>query len=136
MAKTHGKDGAFTFNSVALTTFLTNINLGLSGDVAETSAMGDEAKSYISGLTDGTISLAGWFDPTAVSGVDTVLFAALGSETALAFEYGPQGTGTGAVKYTGNAFVTSYAATTPIEDTVQFTAELQITGAVTRGTYA
>lgn len=136
MAFTHGKDSAFTLASVALTTFLTNVNFSASGDVAETSAMGSEAKTYISGLTDGTISLAGWFDPTNTTGPDDTIFDSLGSETAVAWEYGPQGTGTGAVKYSGNCFVTGYAATAPIGDTVAFTAELQITGAITRGAYA
>jgi hypothetical protein len=39
------------------------------------------------------------------------------------------------VKYTGEAILTSYSISNPVADVVTFSADFQVTGAVTRGTY-
>jgi len=60
----------------------------------------------------------------------------VGNETASAFVYGPEGSTAGQVKYTGTAFLTSYEVSGGVGDIVGYTAEFQVTGAITRGTYA
>lgn len=136
MAFTHGKDSVFTFDTVALTSFITDVSLDRSAEMAETTTMAAEAKTYISGLTDATISVSGRWDSTTTTGPDENLNTWLGEEAASAFEFGPEGSANGKVKYSGNAYCTSYNTSAPVGDVVAFTAEFQITGAVTRGTYS
>lgn len=136
MAFVHGKDSVFTLDSAALTAYLTDVAFNNSVDMAETSVMGLEAKTYLSGLSDGTISLTGRYDSTAVSGPDVKLNGLVGLDTPVTFEYGPEGGTTGKVKYSGSCFLTAYNVSSPLGDIVAFTAELQITGAVVKGTYS
>jgi hypothetical protein len=136
MAFVHGKNSVFTIASEELTSFLDSVELSFSVDTAETTTLGVEAKTYLSGPSDGTISLSGKYDSTATTGPDATLQAIIGSETASAWEYGPEGDASGDVKYSGNGFLTGYKVTSPVGDVVAFTADIQITGAVTKGTYS
>lgn len=133
MAIPHGKDSVFTIDSVDLTSYLDNISFPRSVDTAETSTMGNSSKTYIEGMTDSTISISGKWDGTATTGPDDVLEGLTGSVT---FEYGPDGDTATHVKYTGNCIKTAYNVTSPIGDVVAFTAEFQVTGDITRGTYS
>jgi hypothetical protein len=103
-----------------------------SVDTAETSTFGSSAKSYVVGLTDSTLSISGNFDAT----VDAHLAGVLGQAASLSFEYGPEGSTAGQVKYTGECILTSYEKSGAIGDVVSYSAEFQVTGAITRGTYA
>lgn len=135
MAKQHGYKAAFSLDGVELRTFLTNVSEDLARDAAETSAMGQEAKTFVSGQYGGTISLSGWYDPTDATGPDDTLFGLLQSGAEAPFVYGPHGGDAGDARFTGACLVTAYAVSAPVEDTVGFTATLQVTGAVTRDVY-
>ena len=131
----HGKSTNFTLDDTAgsvrdISNTLTSVDFPDSVDVAETTAFGSSAKSYIVGLTDATISCSGIWDST-VDG-----YIAGGAEPASrSFVYGPAGSTAGNVKYTGEAIVTSYSISNPVGDVVTFSLDLQVTGAVTRTTY-
>lgn len=139
MAFGHGKNTYFSLGSngtettlVNLSTYFNEIGFPETVDTAETSTFGGNgAKTYVVGLTDATISASGMFDPTP----DAQISNLLGHETAVSFEYGPQGNATGKVKYSGSLYVTSYEISSPIGDMVSVSVEMQITGAVTRGTF-
>lgn len=131
MAKHHGKDSTFEIDAVELTTYLDSISMPESVDVAETSTLGQDAKTYIEGMSSGTISISGRWDETATTGPDAVLSGLKGGG-AVTFVYGPAGDATGAVTYTGEAILTGYSRTSPIGDVVAFTADFQITGPVAR----
>ena len=133
----HGKSTVFKVDNNAgsltdISNTLTDVSFPQSVDTAETSAFGSSAKSYIVGLTDSTLSISGNFDAT----VDAHLAAVLGQAASLSFEYGPEGSTAGFVKYTGEALLTSYEKSGAIGDVVTYSAEFQVTGAITRGTYA
>jgi hypothetical protein len=64
------------------------------------------------------------------------LAAIVGKTDSVSFEYGPEGSTATYTKYTGEAFLTSYETSAGVGDIVSFSAEFQITGAVTRGAYA
>lgn len=136
MAFVHGKDSVFTVNTKELSAYLTQADISNSVDMAETSTMGSEAKSYVSGLSDATISIAGFYDSTGTTGPDAVLNALVGGDSSTTFEYGPEGGTSGKVKYSGNCFLTSYNVTAPVGDVVGFAADFQVTGAVTKTTYS
>ena len=133
----HGKSTVFKVDNNAgsltdISNTLTDVSFPQSVDTAETSAFGSSAKSYIVGLTDSTLSISGNFDAT----VDAHLAAIVGKADSVSFEYGPEGSTATFVKYTGEAFLTSYEKSGAIGDVVTYSAEFQITGAITRGAYA
>ena len=86
--------------------------------------------AFIVGLETATISISGLWDAT----VDGYMKG--GTEPASrSFIYGPAGSTGGNVKYTGEAIMTNYSISSPVGDVVTYSADLQVTGAVTRGTY-
>ena len=133
----HGKSTVFKVDNSGgtltdISNTLTDVSFPQSVDTAETSAFGSSAKSYVVGLSDATLSVAGNFDAT----VDAHLAGILGQSASVSFEYGPEGSTAGMVKYTGEAILTSYEKSGAIGDVVTYSAEFQVTGAVSRGTYA
>ncbi len=136
MAFVHGKDSVFKLDNSGgsltdISTYVNNVDFPETADVAETSTLGASNKTYLAGLKDATISLSGLFDAT----VDAILGAVVGQTASLSFEYSPEGTASGKVKYTGEAILTSYALSSPVGDVVAYSADLQVSGAVTRGTH-
>ena len=136
MAFEHGSDSVFKLDNSGgsltdISTYVNNVDFPETADVAETSTLGASNKTYIVGLKDATISLGGLFDAT----VDAILGAVVGQSATLSFEYSPEGTASGKVKYTGECILTSYTLSSPVGDVVGFSADLQVSGAVTRGTH-
>lgn len=133
----HGKNASFKVDNSGGT--LTDISNTLNSvtfpreiETLETTSFGSSSRSYVVGFSDATISVEGSFDAT----VDAHLAGILGQEASVSFEYGPEGTTTGLVKYTGEALMTSYETSAGIGDIVSYSAEFQVTGAITRGTFA
>ena len=130
----HGKSTDFAIDDTGgssrnISDTLTDVSFPQTIDTAETTAFGSSNKSYIVGLKDTTISVSGLWDAT----IDGYLS---GTEPASrSFIYGPAGSTGGNVKYTGEAIMTNYAVSNPVGDVVTFSADFQVTGAVTRGTY-
>ena len=130
----HGKSTDFALDdtggsSRSLANTLTDVSFPQTIDTAETTAFGSTNKSYIVGLKDTTISVSGLWDAT----IDGYLS---GTEPASrSFIYGTAGSTGGNVKYTGEAIMTNYSVSNPVGDVVTYSVDLQVTGAVTRGTY-
>ena len=136
MAFTHGKDSVFKLDNASgsltdISTYVNNVDFPESADVSETTTLGADNKTYIAGLKDATISLAGLWDATA----DAIFGAVVGQSATLSYEYSPEGTASGKIKYTGEAILTSYAISSPVGEAVGYSADLQVSGAVTRGTH-
>ena len=131
----HGKSTHFEIDDTAGTSrdisdTLTSVDFPETIETAETTAFGATSKSYIVGLRDATLSVSGIWDAT----VDGYF---IGTEPASrSFIYGPAGDGSGNVKYSGEALLTSYSISNPVGDVVTFSADFQVTGDVTRGTFA
>ena len=68
-------------------------------------------------------------------GSDTVLGALHEHTSPTAFEYGPHGDASGAIKYSGNCWVEEYSGRTVVNNNVECTATFQVQGKVTRGTF-
>jgi hypothetical protein len=131
----HGKSTDFALDDTGgtsrnLSNTITSVDFPETLDTAETTAFGASAKSYIVGLTDATISVSGIWDAT----VDGYIQG--GAEPASrSFIFGPAGSTVSNVKYTGEAIVTSFSISNPVGDVVTYSLDLQVTGAITRGTY-
>lgn len=140
MAFVHGKGGVFKVDNSAgtlqtLTAYLDQWSISNSVDMAETTTMGSEVKTFLSGASDATISVSGLYDSTASTGPDAVLNGLVGLEATSTFELGPEGSSAGKVKYTGECFLTGYEITDAVGDAVKFTADFQVTGAITKTTW-
>lgn len=139
----HGKDTYFAVEDSAASTlrdisiYLTSVALNQSNDTHDDTTFGATGHTFVAGLTNGKITLNGLWDKTASTGSNTVLQSLLGlGTTTVGFEYGPEGNTTGNVKYSGECVLESYDQSAPVADLVSFTAVLQISGAVTDGTFA
>ena len=130
----HGKSTDFELDdtggtSRSLANVLTSVDFPETIDTAETTAFGSTSKSYIVGLRDASISISGLWDST----VDGYI---IGTEPATrSFIFGPAGSTSGYVKYSGECILTNYSISNPVGDVVTFSLDLQVTGNVTRGTY-
>ena len=131
----HGKSVDFSMDDTGgtprnISNTLNSVDFPLSVETAETTAFGATAKSYIVGLKDATFSVSGVWDATVAGYLDG------GAEPASrSFIYGPAGSTASNVKYTGECIMTSFSTSSPLGDVVSFSADFQVTGAVTRTTY-
>ena len=138
MAFVHGKTAVFKLDDSGgtlrdLSAYLNDVGFPRNIDTAETTTFGvsGSSKTYIVGLNDATISVSGLFDATA----DGYLAGVLGQSATLSFEYGPAGSTGGNIKYSGECIMTSYEVSASVGDAVQATAQFQVTGVITRGTW-
>ena len=130
MAFVHGKDSYFKIASTDLSSYLNSISVSRTADTAETSAFGSTSKTFVAGLKDASITLSGMFDATVYS---TVM---AWQGTTQTFEYGPAGSAAGKVKASGSGIVTSIEMSSAVGAVVTLNINLQVTGAVTDGTFS
>jgi len=132
MARQAGKAADFSFNSVAIEDELSNITQTTDVNLPEVTAFGDAAATFVEGLPNSNYSLSGFFDPAASQG-DATLFTRIGSGSATAsFETTGAAAGTNAPVYSGAAFVSSYSITSDVGGATTYTADLQVSGALSR----
>ena len=119
-----------------LSAYITEVR-GLPGPrrLNEVTALGDSGVKFVPGLEDVEIGVRGIFDNTATSGPDAVLGPLRTHTSAVDFEYGPEGSTSGDVKYSGTCWVLSYTLRSRVGNRVEWEAALQVEGAVTRGSY-
>jgi predicted secreted protein len=141
MAFIHGKKSVFKIDNSSgtltdISAFLEEVGLPRSIETAETTTFGNDAKTYITGLSDATISLSGKFDAGSASAVDQVLSGILGSASTVSWAYRVNSASTSSTnpEYQGEGILTSYEITGSVGDAVTFSAELQCSGAITRAT--
>lgn len=133
----HGKSASFKVDNAAgsltdISNTLNSVSFPREAETLETTSFGSSDRTYVVGFKNATISVEGSFDAT----VDTHLAAILGQDASVSFEYGPEGTTSTFTKYTGECFMTSYEQSAGVGDIVTYSAEFQITGAITRGAFA
>lgn len=142
MANGHGKDSYFSVEDSAATTlrnispYVNSVEVAQENELADTTCLGAEGRTWKQGLTNGTISLTGLWDDTATVGSATVLQSLVGLEVSTGFEYGPEGNTAGSYKLSGESVLESYTESAPVGDMVSFAATLRITGSVTVGTFS
>ena len=118
--------------------------IGLPGGrgLVSVTSLGDDEDQWIPGLEQGEFLIRGICTSTAVaapptiSGTDTVLGPALLDTGTLSFEFGWEGSATGAIKYSGECLLTDYEIVAKGANPVMFIAKAKVDGSVTRGTYA
>jgi len=141
MAFIHGKKSVFKIDDVGgslqdISAFCEEVSLSRDIETAETTTFGDDAKEYITGLSDATVSLSGKFDSGTASAIDPILSGVLGSASTVSWAYRVNSASTSATnpEYQGEGILTSYEVSGTVGDAVTFSAEIQCTGAITRAT--
>jgi hypothetical protein len=136
----HGKNTRVLFSNPALNSsydlsqFFNDVSVSTSIEAQETTTFQTGGvKSYITGLKDGAISLAGLYDGTS-TGVDQIFTDAInndGNDAVLVFPNGA--VLDNEVCYMANGIETKYDLKSPVTGVVSVDAEVQATNGVRRG---
>ena len=122
MARVHGKDVDFSFDSVALEDELNSVTMNFEVPEADITAFADAWQNFVAGKPTATLDAQGFWDGAAGAG-DVTIFNELGLE-AEEYDFEPDGT-TG---YDGFGIVTSYSITAPVNGPVTYALSLRHNG--------
>lgn len=142
MAFTHGKNSLISIDDVSGTLFdmskvANSVEMPIEIETAETSHFGTNAKEYIVGQNDSTVTIAGLFDAEVDAKISAVIDAiADGTIESSTVEYQPAGGPVGPTKplFRCEVIWTSYGTTSGVGDVVSFSLEGQRTGGTERVT--
>lgn len=125
-------DGA---TSTMLSNSLNQITLTQSQEAPEINTFGLQNKQrMIDGLKDWELSLDGYYEGEAAL-IDQVLFGLVGGASGMV-DFGPTGSTSGCVKYSGCAILNNYEINFALEDAGTVSANFQArTGSMTRTTW-
>jgi len=128
MTSVHGKVTVVTLNGVDYSAYSNSTDFKDATDTHETTTYGRTRKVYNGGLGDGTVSVGGFYDTTAVSGPRALFKPLKAAGNAVPFVYRPEGTGSGKAQSTVSVIISSFEESSPVGDMVTWSAELQMTG--------
>lgn len=137
----HGKGAKFSMDNASGTLvdysdIVSDANINISIDTADTSHFGSNAKTYITGQNDATSSVTGLFDRGRLGTIVAAFNGMLaGTIASLTVELAPEGTAVGATKISQEMIMTSLSIGASVADLVSVSFELQRTGDTTFGTY-
>ena len=116
----HGKAAKAWVKTYDLTGYFDSIDVSYDGEANETTTFGNDSKTYIPGLRDGTLSLAGLWDDSA-RGSDAVL-ADLADDSSPF----PVSVTVGGRVISGQAVATAVTSTSPVADVLRVSIDLQL----------
>lgn len=135
MAFRAGTTSAFYLGTATLTNlqpYADTISAPQSTDQYEVSTFGTASKSFLPGLQDGdTITVSGPYDVT----VHSLVTGAKSAGSLLGFLYGPGGSVATQARSAGSVYIAQYTASTSVGGRVEYSLSLQVTGAVSNGTF-
>jgi hypothetical protein len=127
----HGKTTAVLLNGTNMSPFLNEATTTTEIETAEVTTFGDQDKTYIVGLSDGTISTSGLFDSTA--GASNAVLTGLIADEDNTFTVLPSGVAAGNPAVIANGQMTSYEVSSPVGDVISISAEVQADGGLLHG---
>lgn len=126
MAFIHGKGLDILANEFDMSQYFNQASTARTVETAETTTFGKTAKTYITGLMDGTLSLSGLFDGAA-NAVDQEITDVLGQNSGYVVSVDLNGNsfaiGTRVISLLGK--LTSYEISAPVGDVVSVSSEFQ-----------
>lgn len=111
-----------TVNSVGE---IRSFTIETSADTIESTTMGDTARTYLQGLSTGTVSIDAYWDE------DDANMQLLDERASVDFEIYPTGETVGQENYSGSGIVTSKSISASFDGMVEASFTIQISGAVT-----
>ncbi len=132
MADIHGKDAVFKLDNTSdaltdISAYVSDSSMARLVELADTTAYGDEDRTFIAGLGTASISISGTFDATH----DAIIGTPVQQKVVRGFDFDPIGAGV-AGRFTGECFIVDYTIGVPVGDKIGWSASLTVTGAVTR----
>lgn len=127
----HGKKTAVLLNGTNMSPFLNEATTTTEIETAETTTFGTQDKTYIMGLSDGTISTSGLFDSAA--GASNDVLTGLINQEDNTFTVMPEGVAAGNPAVIANGQMTSYEVSSPVGDVISISAEVQADGGLLHG---
>jgi hypothetical protein len=107
--------------STAISGDLNSATLEMSADTPDVTGFGDNTRQRLSnGLIEWNISVAGFYNHGA-TGAACILYPLLAGSTYI--QYGPVGSTSGSIKYTGSAILSSLSFDLAVEDAGAMSAE-------------
>jgi hypothetical protein len=126
----HGKKTAVLFGDYNLSSYLNEASMSSSSETSETTAFGDDAKTYITSLKDATVSLSGMFEGEVN---DSTLNNALTNTDSTLVTICTTGLVAGEPCFFGVTRSNSYEISSPVADVVTVTSDLQLDGGINAG---
>jgi hypothetical protein len=134
MAEFMLNNASVTINSVDLSSYVTSVTLSQSADSLETTAMGDSARTFIGGLTNGTVDIDFNAD-FAASKTEATIFPLVGTTTAVVVKPVDASVSATNPSYTFNVVVTEWDTLNgSIGELATHSVSWQIAGAITKAT--
>lgn len=133
MAFKHGKDADILVGKYDLSPYVNEVSTSMAIDTAETSTLGTNAKTYITGQNDATISTSGLFDGDA-NAIDAIFTDIIDNDltpTITVFQDG--GFTVGSRCQLATAKQTTYDIGIPVGDVVTLNGEFQVTNGIRSG---
>jgi len=127
----HGKQTVVFINGTNMSAFLNSASSTMAIETAETTTFGDQDKTYITGLSDGTVSMSGFFDSTA--GASDAVLSGMIATADNAVSIFPQGNVITRPATVVNGQMTAYDISSPVGDVVALSAEVQADGGLFYG---
>lgn len=134
MSRSHGKRTVITVEAVDISPHCNTSALTRTAKVHETTGYGADDEANDPGLKGGKFTMGGSYDTNATTGPSVALDPLVGTKVSVVRK--TEGTGTGKPSQAFEAVLNSYVETNPVNDYVQWTAEMTIDGAVTKTTQA
>lgn len=103
----------------------------LSANQLDVSVFGAQAQAFLNGQTTGNISIGGPLDAT----MHTLVAGLYSAGSTASFIYGPGGSVASQARLAGSVNVSSYNVSTSASGRVEYSASLQITGAIAASTF-
>lgn len=141
MAFKAGTASAFYLANVAnalqnLSSYSDDLQLPQSVAQLDVSAFGTNPKAFITGQTGGDqFSMSGPYDVTIHTHLTALMAGQAAGSAAAGFIFGPGGSVASQARSAGSVYVASYNTTTTVAGRVEYSATLQITGAISNGTF-
>jgi len=138
MAFIHGKNTSVFLNDYNLSPYFNDASASYSADPAETSAFGTDAKTYVIGQNDGTLSLSGMYE-ASTTGTDTAVqeaFASVNNQNEVTTSVIYSGSGTLTAGDRASIMfghISSYDVSAVISDIVSTSLEVQGSKGVQNG---
>ena len=110
---------------------LNNIANAYSADSLDVTTFDSSCiREFIAGLRSGTMDISGFYDPTDTNG-QVAMFTACLAGTTLTTTQKPKILWNGTNGFEADGIITAYNVDTAVDGTVNFSATIQLTGAVT-----
>ena len=134
MAEFMLNNASVTINSVDLSSYVTSVTLSQSADSLETTAMGDTARTYIGGLTNGTVDIEFNAD-FAASKTEATIYPLVGTTTAVVVKPVDASVSATNPSYTFNVVVTEWDTLNgSIGELATYSISWQIAGPIVKAT--